>query len=175
MNCRPMLQVTKKTAGQVLSSELGSYHNVDITGIQLALAERQSELPHTSRAAIPVILSDPDNRPGSNRSTSTILDTNILKLSYYLFRIMFPDQNVAKKTAEALLVGKTPLAEQCVKPEFLRLAPPLHSSEDEVSSSYEPTLIECHCVDKPPCSEITTTVVAGLVEPVSASGPQGGL
>nr|CAD7597094.1 unnamed protein product [Timema genevievae] len=124
MNCWPMLQVTKKTAGQVLSSELGSYHNVDITGIQLALAERQSELPHTSRAAIPVILSDPDNRPGSNRSTSTILDTNILN--------MFPDQNVAKKTAEALLVGKTPLAEQCVKPEFLRLAPPLHSSEDEL-------------------------------------------
>nr|CAD7430882.1 unnamed protein product [Timema monikensis] len=122
-------EVTKKTAGQVLSSELSSYHNVDITGIQLALAERQSELPHTSRAAIPVILSDPDTRPGSNRSTATILDTNTLKLSYYPFKLY---QNVAKKTAEALLVGKTPLVEQCVKPEFLRLAPPLHSSEDEL-------------------------------------------
>nr|CAD7400175.1 unnamed protein product [Timema cristinae] len=122
-------EVTKKTAGQVLSSELSSYHNVDITGIQLALAERQSELPHTSRAAIPVILSDPDTRPGSNRSTATILDTNTLKLSYYQFKLY---QNVAKKTAEALLVGKTPLVEQCVKPEFLRLAPPLHSSEDEL-------------------------------------------
>ncbi|XP_063238228.1 CCR4-NOT transcription complex subunit 11 [Bacillus rossius redtenbacheri] len=105
-------ELTKKSANQILTSEMGNFHNVDITGIQLALAERQSELPHTSRAAIPVVISD------AERGTSATA---------------FPDQGVAKKTAEALLVGEKPVVEQCLKPEFLRLAPPLHSCEDELA------------------------------------------
>lgn len=35
---------------------------MDISGIQLALAEKQSEIPHTGRSAIPVILPDSDVR-----------------------------------------------------------------------------------------------------------------
>jgi len=54
--------------------------------------------------------------------------------SCVLFCSLFPEQSVAKKTAEALLVGQKPIIEQCYKPEFLRLVPPIHSCEDEVQS-----------------------------------------
>ncbi|KAJ9582860.1 hypothetical protein L9F63_022819 [Diploptera punctata] len=108
----PSKELLKKTANQVLNSEIGTFHNVDITSIQLALAERQSELPHTSRSGIPVILPDSESRFGSVS--------------------LFPEQSVAKKTAEALLVGQKPIIEQCYKPEFLRLVPPVHSCEDEL-------------------------------------------
>ncbi|XP_067001216.1 CCR4-NOT transcription complex subunit 11 [Anabrus simplex] len=107
----PSKDLMKKTAVQILGSDLGAFHNVDLTGIQLALAERQSELPHTSRSAIPVILPDTDSRLSSVS--------------------LFPEQNVVK-TAEALLVGQDAVVNQCLKPEFLRLAPPLHSCEDEL-------------------------------------------
>jgi hypothetical protein len=63
-----LFQLLKKTPNQILSSDLGTFHNVDITSIQLALAERQSELPHTSRSGIPVILPDNEMRIGSVRS-----------------------------------------------------------------------------------------------------------
>lgn len=45
---------------------------------------------------------------------------------------MYSEQNIAKKTAEALLTGQKAVVEQYYKPEFLRLAPPLHICEDEV-------------------------------------------
>lgn len=108
----PSKELLKKTAAQVLGSDVGAIHNVDSTGVQLALAERQSELPHTSRSGIPVILPDTDTRFG--------------------FLSLFPEQNVVK-TAEALLVGQQAVVNQCYKPEFLRLAPHLHSCEDEVA------------------------------------------
>lgn len=54
---------------------------------------------------------------------------------FVLFFSLFPEQSVAKKTAEALLVGQKPIIEQCYKPEFLRLVPPIHSCEDEVQAS----------------------------------------
>ncbi len=33
---------------------------------------------------------------------------------------------------EALLASSTPAVEKCMKPQFIRLAPPLHIAEDEV-------------------------------------------
>ena len=62
-----LFQLLKRTANQILSSDLATFHSVDITSIQLALAERQSELPHTSRSGIPVILPDIETRFGSVR------------------------------------------------------------------------------------------------------------
>lgn len=102
----------KKTASQVLGSDIATFHNVDVTGIQLALAERQSELPHTSRSAVPLILPDADTRVNSKN--------------------LYPDQNMIKKTVETLLSGDKPYVDQCYKPEFLRLVPPLHCCEDEL-------------------------------------------
>lgn len=54
------LQLVKKTAKQIVGSDGG--HVLDISGIQLALAEKQSEVPHSGRSAIPVILPDSDVR-----------------------------------------------------------------------------------------------------------------
>jgi hypothetical protein len=68
-----LFQLLKKTPNQILSSDLGMFHNVDITSIQLALAERQSELPHTSRSGIPVILPDYEMKIGSVRLVKYIL------------------------------------------------------------------------------------------------------
>ena len=44
--------------------------------------------------------------------------------------------DVQRQTAEFLLTGTHPPAECCLKPDFIRLAPPLHSCEDEVGSPF---------------------------------------
>lgn len=100
--------LVKKTAKQVIASDGG--HVIDISGIQLALAEKQSEIPHTGRSAIPVILPDSDVRLPS----------------------LPVDPATTRKTAEALLTGHSPIVSQNYRPEMLRLAPPLHNCEDEL-------------------------------------------
>ncbi|KAJ1524164.1 hypothetical protein ONE63_010691 [Megalurothrips usitatus] len=108
----PVKELLKKTAGQVIMSDPSCYHNADITHVQLALAERQSELPHTARAGVPVVLPDSESRMPLNSQ---------------------PDPSVPRKTAEALLTGEKPIVQQYHKPEFLRLVPPLHECEDEMA------------------------------------------
>jgi len=51
-------QLLRRTAGQVIASEPTAFKAADITPVQLAYAERQSELPHISRSAVPVIIPD---------------------------------------------------------------------------------------------------------------------
>ncbi len=41
--------------------------------------------------------------------------------------------DVQRQCIEALLTSPKPIVEKCMNPEFMRLAPPLHVSEDEVS------------------------------------------
>ena len=40
--------------------------------------------------------------------------------------------DVQRQTMEALLASSNPAVENCMRPEFIRLAPPLHIAEDEV-------------------------------------------
>lgn len=96
----------KKTAKQVLSSDVGG--PIDISSIQLAFSERNSDLPKSSVSAIPTLLPDPDMR--SNTFEPTVI----------------------KKTAESLLTGDNAVVNQAYHPEMLRLAPPLHCCEDEL-------------------------------------------
>lgn len=59
-------QLLKKNASQILHTELPTQMpKVDFSSIQLALAEKQSELPQTCKTGIPVILSMPEKQ--SNR------------------------------------------------------------------------------------------------------------
>ncbi|GAB6033606.1 CCR4-NOT transcription complex subunit 11, variant 2 [Chamberlinius hualienensis] len=103
----------KKTARQILSMEVMDNPNYDISWLQIELAEKQSELPHTSKTGIPVVLPDPEPKP------------NIIGMQTL-------DGNPVRKMAEALLSGLKPPFEQCYRPELIRLAPPLHACEDEL-------------------------------------------
>ncbi|KAH9362099.1 hypothetical protein HPB48_002077 [Haemaphysalis longicornis] len=83
----------------------------DTGNIQVSFAERQSEMPQSSRSGIPVIIDDPDAKrpvPG----------------------IDVPD---LAKALQQLLVGENAPAEGVFKPEFLRLVPPLHDPRDELT------------------------------------------
>jgi len=101
----------KRTPKQVLSME-SSTQAFDVSGLQIALAEHQSEMPQYSKTGIPIVLPDPDSKP-------SIIG-------------QFPDASTVKKTAETLLTGSNSIVEQCYRPELIRLAPPLHFCEDEL-------------------------------------------
>ncbi|KAJ8909619.1 hypothetical protein NQ315_004981, partial [Exocentrus adspersus] len=56
----PKDTLLKKTASQIISSDNPTQLNIDFSSIQLALAEKQSELPQICKTGIPVILSIPE-------------------------------------------------------------------------------------------------------------------
>lgn len=91
--------------------------SVDVSGLHLALVERQSEMPAQSKAAIPCVISDPDLRPTSFEQFSKPGCIN-------------PD--VQRQTIEALLASTNVPSSRFLRPEFIRLAPPLHTADDEL-------------------------------------------
>lgn len=118
-------KLLKKTAPQVSASDESSYHPGDLSGMQLALAERQSQLTHKSRSAIPVVLKN------KNRLVVNINVVNYHTYEYTFFSESKEDVPI-KKITEQLLAGPSAPVEMCYKPQFLRLKPPLHQCDSEV-------------------------------------------
>ncbi|KAK6183911.1 hypothetical protein SNE40_002335 [Patella caerulea] len=112
----PTKDMFKKTCTQILQMDVNS-QPCDISGLQVNLVEKQSELSHLSKAAMPCVIPDPDNKPSSFEQFNKPGMIN-------------PD--VQRQTIEKLLTGPNPPVENSMKPEFIRLAPPLHMAEDEL-------------------------------------------
>ncbi|PVD33665.1 hypothetical protein C0Q70_04923 [Pomacea canaliculata] len=120
----PSKELFKKTCTQVLQMEVSNMQSYDVSGLQLALAERHSEMPFTSRAAMPCIVPDRDKKPTSFEQFGKPNAIN-------------PD--VQRQTIEALLSSSNSPVEHSLRPEFIRLAPPLHIAEDEARMWMIPT------------------------------------
>jgi len=102
-------EFVKKTPVAICKADPVTVPQVDLTGVQLALAERQSDLPHTARATISGVIPDPTLQDDCGELAS-----------------------LQKTTVEELLLGPDPPANRSVKPEFLRLAPPLFIRDQEM-------------------------------------------
>jgi len=107
----------KKTPTQVLQMDVASMQSFDVSGLQLALAERHSEMPAICKVGIPCVVPDPDLKPTSFEQFNKPGSIN-------------PD--VQRQTIEALLTKENAPVENCLRPEFIRLVPPLHLAEDEL-------------------------------------------
>ncbi|KAL3841387.1 hypothetical protein ACJMK2_019540 [Sinanodonta woodiana] len=114
----PSKEMFKKTPTHILQMDVGNMQNFDVSGLQLALAERHSEMPAPSKSAMPCIVPDPDSKPTSFEQFGKP-------------GVINPD--VQRQTIEALLATNKPPVENCIRPEFIRLAPPLHVAEDELA------------------------------------------
>lgn len=105
----PSKDLFKKTPCQILSMDVSDTQSFDVSGLQVAIAERHSEMTQTSKSGIPVVIASPDARA-----------------------IVPPDPAAKKTTQESLLCGADAPVQQCLKPEMVRLVPPLHAGEDEL-------------------------------------------
>ncbi|XP_037070440.1 CCR4-NOT transcription complex subunit 11-like isoform X2 [Pollicipes pollicipes] len=111
----PNKELFKKTASQLLQSDLTATHaaaDASLAELEAVVRERLADVPAAARAGVTVVVPDPDLRPDASGAYS--------------------EQNVTRRTAEGVLGGPTPYAQQCVSPEFLRLPPPLHNCQDEM-------------------------------------------
>lgn len=105
-------EVMKKTPRQLVVDDLyfASTPSIDLTNLQLQLAEYHSELPSISKCGNPIILPDMDHS-----------------------KITGSDKKMLRNVAENLIVGDPPLCAQSYSPEFLRLAPPIFHSINELT------------------------------------------
>ncbi|EFN62314.1 Uncharacterized protein C2orf29-like protein [Camponotus floridanus] len=103
--------IMKKTPHQIMDElSFVSVSSIDLTNLQLQLAEHQSELPSVSKCGNPVILPDMDH----SKETEF-------------------DETTVRNITETLIVGDPPLCKQSYHPEFLRLVPPLYHSINEIA------------------------------------------
>lgn len=104
-------EIVKKTPQQIVDElYYATIPPVDLTSLQLQLAEHLSELPCVSKCGYPVILPDMD------QSKATEFD-----------------KVAARSATESLTVGDPPLCGQSYRPEFLTLTPPLYHSINELT------------------------------------------
>ncbi|GJQ65941.1 hypothetical protein Trydic_g4039 [Trypoxylus dichotomus] len=105
----PKDALLKKTALQVINSDVIGSSNYDLSAIQLAAAEKQLELPQTCKTAIPVVISFPNKQ---NNSYEGVVDDK---------------EDIVKN----IISGENSPITRVYKPEFVTLAPPLMNCQDE--------------------------------------------
>ncbi|XP_012277507.1 CCR4-NOT transcription complex subunit 11 [Orussus abietinus] len=104
-------EITKKTPRQIIDElYFATTPPIDLTNLQMQLAERHAELPAISKCGNPIILPDMD------RSKTAEID-----------------KNLGRNIAESLITSDIPLCSQSYRPEFLRLAPPIFHSANELT------------------------------------------
>lgn len=101
----------KKTPKQVMSLELPSAPPADLTTLENAVKESQAHQPEVLAALLPVIVPIPDEQLAKD--------------------VQYSEQQATLKACEELLTGQCPPSVTSFRPEFIRLAPPLHVAEDE--------------------------------------------
>lgn len=102
--------ILKKTPRQIMEElYFTTPPTIDLSSLQAQLTERHSELPAVAKCGHPVILSDID-----------------------YFKATEVDKNATKNVTEVLISNDHPLCSQSYRPEFLRLAPPLYHSVDDI-------------------------------------------
>jgi hypothetical protein len=86
-----------------------------VSGLQVSIVERLSQLPNLSKVGLPCIISD-------------------IEVSRYGYDDIAPKNGSEqqKQCIETLLVGPEAQFRKFIKPEFIRIAPPLHYEQDEL-------------------------------------------
>lgn len=115
----PNKELFKRTPKQILFSEGdgGSQSQkpvFDVSGLQLSLVERQSQLPVFNKTGIPCVMPHPEppNMPKIDPPSDS--------------------KPVQQQVLEALLSGKSPPVTENVRPTFVRPVPLLHPPENEL-------------------------------------------
>ncbi|XP_077268015.1 CCR4-NOT transcription complex subunit 11 [Temnothorax americanus] len=103
--------VMKKTPRQIVDEfSFAAVPSIDLTNLQLQLAEHQSELPSVSKCGNPIILPDMDHSKGTEYDVASV-----------------------QSILENLTIGDPPLCSQSYHPEFLRLVPPIYHGINEIA------------------------------------------
>ncbi|XP_023222420.1 CCR4-NOT transcription complex subunit 11-like [Centruroides sculpturatus] len=151
----PPKELFKKTPKHIVNMDAAMLQNYDISGLQVSLAEQHSEMPQTSKSAIPIVIPDPVdiNNPGKYTPLSYVIEQKCSNKSDLLDIVdalhshennnssnnnnnknkFTYDSTDTSKIMEALLIGQQSPVEQYFRPEFIRLAPPLYTCEDELA------------------------------------------
>jgi len=100
-------ELLKKTPRQILSSDITNAPTIDVTGLQAALVEKQSDLPQITQTGISTIICDPDADSAGNMNLQ-----------------------VAHQVIEQMICTSVePPLEDTFQPPFVHLAPPLHKPD----------------------------------------------
>lgn len=106
----PSRDLLKKNPRQVLAFDFpGGGQNIDLSSLQLALTEKNSQLPDLSCCGLPAVLADADPDVSSGF-----------------------DSTAASQVTETLVTGLNPPSELNLRPVFARIPPPLYSCDDEL-------------------------------------------
>eukprot|EP00794_Sanderia_malayensis_P016862 gene16862-18564_t len=102
-------ELQKKTPKQVFAAEVNGNQTFDVSTLQQALAERRKEVSEISKSGMKSVIADPD--PDSSETV---------------------DLQTAQEVIEHLICAANPPVEDSFQPPFIRLAPPLHQSDNEM-------------------------------------------